>query len=261
MSFGGTNDSQILHDAVRYAFDRGILLIAASGNSNSNFILYPAAFPEVMAVAATAMSDQRASFSNYGSEVEIAAPGVTILSLWPGGGYRALSGTSMAAPHVSGVAAILLGIGYNAGAARERIVATALDILPAGSDIYTGSGLIQLDAALQPVITPPTPTQYNQPGPPPPILIPTQIWTLTLQPTSDFASITPVLATPTLQIYNPSPTHTSKVILETAQTPEIRDQTYPFDFRLTLFCSGILLILMGILAFWMYHKTRQNTTW
>jgi len=99
-------------------------------------------------VAATDMGNQYASFSNYGAEIDVAAPGNSILSLWPGG-YSTQSGTSMAAPFVSGLAAVLFGYGNNAASVRNQIETSALDVSPPGTDIYTGAGLIQMDAAIR----------------------------------------------------------------------------------------------------------------
>ncbi len=85
---------------------KGAVVVAAAGNENTGGPSYPAAYPNVIAVAATNEYDKRASFSNHGSWVDVAAPGVNILSTVPGGyGYR--GGTSMAAPHVSALAGLL----------------------------------------------------------------------------------------------------------------------------------------------------------
>src|SRR3954454_17325022 len=108
MSLGG-GDSTSLHNAVQYAWKNGngALIVAAAGNDGDATLNYPAAYAEVVSVAATDNRDARASFSNANSDVEIAAPGVNILSTKRGGGYVAFSGTSMATPHVAGVAAVI----------------------------------------------------------------------------------------------------------------------------------------------------------
>ena len=113
-SWGGGGFSQALSDAIARAGAAGHLFVAAAGNAGANndaSASYPAnyALENIVSVAATDASDQRASFSNYGATtVDLGAPGVAIMSTTPSNGYQSLSGTSMAAPQVSGVAALLL---------------------------------------------------------------------------------------------------------------------------------------------------------
>ncbi len=106
MSWGGSVSSQVLHDAIEYAYDAGVLLIASAGNEATSMKMYPAAYDEVVAVAATDESDNPAYFSNFGNWIELAAPGVSIFSTVWDDAYTYMSGTSMACPHVAGVAAL-----------------------------------------------------------------------------------------------------------------------------------------------------------
>lgn len=146
MSLGG-NASGVVKDAVEYAANNGVLLVAAAGNSGScsDCVGYPAAYPECVAVSATNNNDGLASFSSTGPEVELAAPGADIESTVPGG-LSSLSGTSMASPHVAGAGAQLMSEGYTASEARDQLASTAEDI--GLSENESGNGLVDVAAAL-----------------------------------------------------------------------------------------------------------------
>ncbi|MGD0537187.1 MAG: Ig-like domain-containing protein [Verrucomicrobiota bacterium] len=107
-SWGTPDVSQSLEEAVAEAHAAGLVVVAAAGNNQTANLPFPAAYAQVVSVGALDNQDHRAFFSNYGPGVTVAAPGVNIYSTAPGNRFQVLSGTSMAAPHVSGVAALIL---------------------------------------------------------------------------------------------------------------------------------------------------------
>lgn len=151
----------MVEEAFKKAETYGILHIAAAGNSgtcagDTDAVNYPAKFSSVVAVAATDSNNNRACFSSSGPEIELSAPGINIYSTQNGGGYVNYSGTSVASPHVSGVAAVI----YSAGAkdlngnfrinddVRMILNESALDLGLAGGDTLFGNGLVKADSAL-----------------------------------------------------------------------------------------------------------------
>ncbi len=147
MSLGSSSDSRTLREAVQRAAPSA-LLVAAAGNDGDSRASYPASYPGVVSVAATDKNDARASFSNANAAVEVAAPGVGILSTWSDGGYRSLSGTSMATPHAAGVAAVIAGRTAGGPAAwRAKLDASVDDLGAPGRDTAFGFGRVNLQAA------------------------------------------------------------------------------------------------------------------
>lgn len=153
MSLGTSSDIQSMHDAITAAYNAGIVLVASAGNSGpgDNTVLYPANYAEVIAVSATDSADAIASWSSRGPDVELAAPGASIFSTYKGGGYRTLSGTSMAAPHVTGTAALVIASGItDSNLVRAKLQSTAEDKGASGRDNLYGYGIIDAQAAAIP---------------------------------------------------------------------------------------------------------------
>lgn len=156
LSLGGRNDSRLLHAAVRYATDRGALVVVAAGNEaeEGNPVEYPAAYTETIAVGAIDLDETHASFSNYGDYVDVSAPGVNIGSTgWVEGDpepYFAASGTSEAAPFVTGLAGLIWSINpaLTNEDVRRVILSTTDDLGVPGQDPFFGAGRINAYKAL-----------------------------------------------------------------------------------------------------------------
>ncbi len=152
LSLGGGSGSETLCTAAEYAYNHGALLVASAGNSGGA-VLYPAACNFVLAVAATDQADRRAGTSNFGPQVDVAAPGMEIYSTWYRGNYFTKSGTSMAAPHVSGLAHLIWSArpDLDADGVGRVITATAVDVNAGdwpGWDQYVGWGRIDAASAV-----------------------------------------------------------------------------------------------------------------
>jgi thermitase len=145
LSLGGPADSSVLRSAVNRAHGEGAVVVAAAGNDGADGPRYPAAYSKVIAVGAISADDRLARFSSRGRWVDLAAPGTDIISTSESGGYDTQSGTSMAAPFVSGLAGLLASQGMSAGSIRQEMQATAEDLGPAGQDPRYGHG--RIDAA------------------------------------------------------------------------------------------------------------------
>jgi subtilisin family serine protease len=154
MSFGTSDSGKALALAISKAAESGILLVAASGNTGGrNTVLYPARDPHVVAVAASTEDRQIAEFSSSGPEVDITGPGQNIYSTYKGRRYKTLSGTSMACPHVAGVAALVLSIAPGLSAKEmEGLIYETATIMDAFPREQQGAGLVNAGAAVASVI-------------------------------------------------------------------------------------------------------------
>ena len=162
MSLGSPHNSYYQAEAIKKAVEQGITVVAASGNEGNTSVYYPAAYPETIAVGSVGQNNTRAGYSNYGPEVDVVAPGgdygETIYSTWgyynPDTGgtitrYGGMIGTSMATPHVSGLAGLLVANGVDdPEEIKSRIIDTAIDLGSPGKDDYYGHGIVDAYGAL-----------------------------------------------------------------------------------------------------------------
>jgi subtilisin family serine protease len=150
MSLQYFDGTAALHSAVQYAYAAGVVLIAASGNQGAGAVAYPARWPETIAAGAITNVGDRWSLSNGGPNLDVMAPGADVWSLKGAADYQFLSGTSMAAPHVSGVAMLLLARdpGLSSYAIKATLQETAADLDAPGFDEQTGFGRIDAAAAV-----------------------------------------------------------------------------------------------------------------
>jgi hypothetical protein len=160
VSLGGPEHSQVLCAAVSAAVSRGKLVVAAAGNFGQT-VYYPAACPGALAVGATDWDDNPAAFTNPGARVDLSAPGVGILSLWPrprlpGSGYATRSGTSQAAPHVAAAAALVWARWpqLSADGVKAQLQGSVKDIGLPGRDDESGWGRLDLARAVREPVGP-----------------------------------------------------------------------------------------------------------
>lgn len=165
MSLGGASAPTALQTICNIAWSRGLLLVAAAGNSQGGMpvppavsnVGFPGKYKNVIAVSAIDSSNEIAPFSSRGPEVDVCAPGVNVLSTIPGGNYGTMSGTSMACPHVSGVAALTWGAHrFSNNEQIWNLLASTVDNLGMpGWDLLYGYGRVNADAASGALVPPP----------------------------------------------------------------------------------------------------------
>ena len=145
MSFSFNPSSKEMVKAINYANSRGVICVASAGNDGDDALVYPAALPQVMGVASTTDYDTRSNFSNYGSDVWVAAPGEGIISTYPYGTYSAAWGTSFSAPFVAGTAALLVDV--SAKVNQQTAAAAIAHAKWISSDL--GNGRLDIYSAVQ----------------------------------------------------------------------------------------------------------------
>ncbi|MDA8244746.1 MAG: S8 family peptidase [Elusimicrobia bacterium] len=141
MSLGGKSGTDALAQVMKKAKEAGVTVVCAAGN-DSGPVNYPAKYPEAIAVSASDSSDKLAYFSSKGPEIAVIAPGVNIYSVKKGGGYTSMSGTSMASPHVAGLAALAIGAGAHGPDAVRAALTRAATKLPGLKPTDQGAGLV-----------------------------------------------------------------------------------------------------------------------
>lgn len=166
ISIGGSSSSYTLENAVTYAWKKGALVFACAHNYGTSTPYYPAACTYAVAVSATTSSDTKASFSNYGTWIDLAAPGTSILTTNRGGGYGSWNGTSFSSPMAAGLAALIWSADPTLTNAQVLDIMTqnADDLGTSGFDIYFGYGRINASASLAAVIGSPKVSDTTEPS-------------------------------------------------------------------------------------------------
>lgn len=158
MSLGGGGESQLMKEAIDYAYSKGVVIIAAAGNENENSAAYPARYPHVIGVSAIGPDGEKAPYSNYGAGVDISAPGgsdagkILQETIDPDNGaavFRGYQGTSMAAPHVAGVAALIRAAGVKEPDRVAEVLQQSVRTIEDDSLNYYGAGQLNAEAAVK----------------------------------------------------------------------------------------------------------------
>jgi len=238
LSVSATSQVGAVTNAVAYARSKGVVVVAAAGNARrtGSPTAYPAADPGVIAVAATASDDSVAVYSNRGDYVDVAAPGSDIVSTYPGSRYVRMNGTSMAAPHVAALAALIKGTdrGLTPDQVERAVTESAADLGVPGRDEDFGAGRIDAAAALAalaPAGPRPSPSASTSEAAPAPM--PSATTPPTTEPTT-----TPPTTEPTTPPATTAPSPTPTATPTTPAAPIIR-LVRPGAGRLFVFVIGV----------------------
>lgn len=218
LSLGGSSASKTMEDAINYAWSKGVVVSCAAGNDGRSTPMYPAYYQNCIAVAATDQSDQKTSWSNYGSWVDVASPGLDILSTLPNHkarmtsvrNYGYASGTSMATPFVSGLAGLIFGENSSLSNSQVREIIESNAQAISGTGSYWAKGRIDAAGAVLAASGSQT-VPSSTPTPTPTLEI---VPTATPTPTS-----TPVSTSTPTPTSTPTATPTPKPVLTTTPTP------------------------------------------
>ncbi len=162
MSFGDNAFSLVLRDVIQFAYSQNLVLVGSAGNSGSPNPHYPSGYSEVICVGNSTQEDFVASNSNYGSTIDLVAPGTQILTTARNNNYAFINGTSAATPYVAATAALILSLGNFTNEEVKQILKTATDdISEPGWDIYSGAGRLNMFRAV--TVTAPSVIKFNHP--------------------------------------------------------------------------------------------------
>lgn len=162
MSWGDNVHSQLLKDVIEYAYDNNVLMVASAGNKSTDEPHFPSGFTEVISVGAIQENEALATFSNFGSTIDLVAPGSQIFTLGLNGSYKTVSGTSASAPFVSSTAALLVSVkDFSNEEIKQILKSTATDLGENGWDIKYGAGNLNMRKAL--TLLSPSEIKFNSP--------------------------------------------------------------------------------------------------
>ena len=162
MSFGDNSFSLVLRDVIRYAYSQNVVLVGSSGNSGSPDPHYPSGYPEVICVGNSTIDDFVASNSNYGSTLDLVAPGTQIITTARNNNYASINGTSASTPHVAAAAALILSLhNFTNEEVKQILKSTTDDIDEPGWDLHSGAGRLNMRRAL--TVIAPSIIKFNHP--------------------------------------------------------------------------------------------------